>query len=47
LKRYHVPYEADIVFNEGHGMHYFSNRVDQYTRILAFLQKYVPANPAS
>jgi dipeptidyl aminopeptidase/acylaminoacyl peptidase len=46
LKRYHVPYEADIVFNEGHGMHYFSNRVDQYTRILAFLQKYVPANPA-
>jgi len=44
LKKYHVPYEADIVGDEGHGMLYFSHRLDQYARILAFLQKYVPAN---
>ncbi len=43
LKRYHVPYEADIVGDEGHGMLYFSHRLEQYTRILAFLQKYMPA----
>jgi dipeptidyl aminopeptidase/acylaminoacyl peptidase len=39
FKKYNVSYEADIVGNEGHGMHYFANRVEQYTRILAFLDR--------
>ena len=34
-----MTYEADIVGNEGHGMYYFTNRVEQYTRILAFLDR--------
>jgi dipeptidyl aminopeptidase/acylaminoacyl peptidase len=37
LKQHNVPYEAYIVGNEGHGMYYFTNRVEQYTRIEAFL----------
>jgi dipeptidyl aminopeptidase/acylaminoacyl peptidase len=39
FKKYNVTYEADIVGNEGHGMYYFTNRVEQYTRILAFLDR--------
>ena len=45
LKNHNVPYEAYIVGNEGHGMYYFANRVEQYTRIEAFLAKNMPATP--
>ncbi len=44
LKKHHLPYEADIVGDEGHGMYYFTHRLDQYTRILAFLHRNMPAN---
>ncbi|HEY4989513.1 MAG TPA: prolyl oligopeptidase family serine peptidase, partial [Opitutaceae bacterium] len=43
LKKHDVPYESYIVGNEGHGMYYFANRVEQYARIEAFLQKNMPA----
>jgi dipeptidyl aminopeptidase/acylaminoacyl peptidase len=46
LKKYHVPHETLIVREEGHGMAHLDNRVELYTRILAFLDKYVkPAQP--
>jgi len=41
LEKYHVPHESYIVGSEGHGMHYFSNRLEQYERIEAFLAKYL------
>ena len=37
LKQHNVPHETFIVGNEGHGMYYFANRVEQYKRIEAFL----------
>lgn len=39
LKRHNIPYESFIVGSEGHGMLHFANRVDQYSRIEAFLAK--------
>ena len=39
LKKHNVPYETFIVGSEGHGMLHFTHRVDQYTRIEAFLAK--------
>jgi dipeptidyl aminopeptidase/acylaminoacyl peptidase len=39
LKRNNVPYESYIVGSEGHGMLHFANRVEQYSRIEAFLAK--------
>jgi dipeptidyl aminopeptidase/acylaminoacyl peptidase len=39
LKRNNVPCESYIVGSEGHGMLHFVNRVEQYTRIEAFLAK--------
>jgi acetyl esterase/lipase len=39
LKRNNVPYESFIVGSEGHGMQHFANRVEQYSRIEAFLAK--------
>lgn len=48
LKKYHVPYETLIVREEGHGMAHLENRVKLYTRILAFLDKYVkPTQPVT
>ena len=41
LEKYNVPHESYIVGSEGHGMYYFSNRLEQYTRIEAFLAKYL------
>jgi len=41
LEKYNVPHESYIVASEGHGMHYFRNRVEQYERIEAFLAKYL------
>jgi dienelactone hydrolase len=41
LNKHNVPNESYIVGNEGHGMYYFTNRVEQYTRIEAFLAKYM------
>jgi acetyl esterase/lipase len=39
LKKNNVPYESYIVATEGHGMLHFANRVEQYSRIEAFLAK--------
>jgi dipeptidyl aminopeptidase/acylaminoacyl peptidase len=39
LKRYGVPNETYIVGDEGHGMRHFANRVEQYSRIEAFLAR--------
>jgi len=46
LAKYHVPYEALLVREEGHGMSQLEDRVKLYTRIEAFLAKYLaPAKP--
>ncbi len=48
LKKYNVPHETMIVREEGHGMGRLENQVELYTRILAFLDKYVkPAQPVT
>jgi acetyl esterase/lipase len=39
LEKYHVPYEANIVSTEGHGMQHVSNEVALYEKIEAFLAK--------
>jgi acetyl esterase/lipase len=39
LKKNNVPSESYIVGSEGHGMMHFANRVEQYSRIEAFLAK--------
>jgi len=39
LKRNNVPHDSYLVGNEGHGMLHFANRVEQYSRIEAFLAK--------
>jgi acetyl esterase/lipase len=41
LKRCGVPCESYLVTSEGHGMLHLDNRVEQYTRIEAFLGKYL------
>jgi len=46
LKKYDVPHETLIVSEEGHGMAHLDKEVELYTRIAAFLDKYVkPAQP--
>ena len=46
LEKHNVPHESYIVGSEGHGMHYFKDRVEQYTKIEAFLAKYMaPDSP--
>ena len=48
LEKYHVPHEALLVRDEGHGMSHFENQVELYTRIEAFLAKYLaPAKPTA
>ncbi len=39
LKKYNVPHDSYIVGSEGHGMLHFVNRVEQYSKIEAFLAK--------
>jgi acetyl esterase/lipase len=39
LKKNNVPNESYFVGNEGHGMLHFANRVEQYSRIEAFLAR--------
>jgi dipeptidyl aminopeptidase/acylaminoacyl peptidase len=41
LEKYHVPYESLLVSEEGHGMGHLKNEVELYTRIEAFLGKYL------
>jgi dipeptidyl aminopeptidase/acylaminoacyl peptidase len=41
LEKYHVPHETDIVGEEGHGMGHLDNQVELYSRIEAFLDKYL------
>ncbi len=41
LEKHHVPYEALLVSEEGHGMGHLTNEVELYTRIEAFLAKYL------
>jgi dipeptidyl aminopeptidase/acylaminoacyl peptidase len=46
LEKYHVPHETLIVGEEGHGMAHLDNQVELYTRIEAFLDKYLkPVQP--
>ncbi|HEY1764352.1 MAG TPA: prolyl oligopeptidase family serine peptidase [Opitutaceae bacterium] len=45
LKKHNIPYESFIVGSEGHGMLHFTHRVDQYTRIEAFLAKNLAPTP--
>jgi dipeptidyl aminopeptidase/acylaminoacyl peptidase len=48
LEKYHVVYEKLIVSEEGHGMAHLDNRVELYTRIAAFLDKYLkPVQPVA
>jgi dipeptidyl aminopeptidase/acylaminoacyl peptidase len=46
LKRNNVPYESYIVGSEGHGMLHLANRVEQYSRIEAFLAKNLAPAPS-
>jgi acetyl esterase/lipase len=39
LEKYHVPHEALLVSEEGHGMAYLDDQVELYSRIEAFLAK--------
>jgi dipeptidyl aminopeptidase/acylaminoacyl peptidase len=39
LKKNNVPFDSYIVSTEGHGMLHLANRVEQYSRIEAFLAK--------
>jgi dipeptidyl aminopeptidase/acylaminoacyl peptidase len=39
LKKNNVPNDSYIVGSEGHGMLHFAHRVEQYSRIEAFLAK--------
>lgn len=41
LERYHVPHETYIVGEEGHGMQHLAKQVELYTRIEAFLDRYL------
>jgi dipeptidyl aminopeptidase/acylaminoacyl peptidase len=41
LEKHHVPYESLLVSEEGHGMGHLKNEVELYTRIEAFLAKYL------
>ncbi|HEY1791439.1 MAG TPA: alpha/beta fold hydrolase [Opitutaceae bacterium] len=43
LEKHGVPHETYIVGSEGHGMYYFSNRLEQYERIEAFLDRNMAA----
>jgi len=48
LDKYRVPHESYIVGEEGHGMGHLDKQVELYTRIEAFLAKYLaPASPAA
>lgn len=47
LKKYHVPYETYIVGEEGHGMAHLDKQVELYTRIEAFLAKYLAPKKAA
>jgi dipeptidyl aminopeptidase/acylaminoacyl peptidase len=46
LKKNNVPHDSYIVGSEGHGMLHFANRVEQYSRIEAFLAKNLAPSPA-
>jgi dipeptidyl aminopeptidase/acylaminoacyl peptidase len=39
------PHELMSKYNEQHGLRDFSNRVEMYRRVEAFLQKHLPAAP--
>ena len=41
LERHHVPHETYIVGEEGHGMQHLDKQVELYTRIEAFLDRYL------
>lgn len=41
LEKHHVPHEALLVSEEGHGMAHLDNEVELYSRIEAFLAKYL------
>ncbi len=48
LKKNHVPYETFLVSEEGHGMKHLNNQVELYSRIEAFLGRYLkPAVPVA
>jgi dipeptidyl aminopeptidase/acylaminoacyl peptidase len=48
LEKHHVPHEALLVGEEGHGMAHLNNEVELYSRIETFLAKYLgPATPAT
>ena len=48
LNKYHVPYEKLFASDEAHGMAHLDNQVELYTRIEAFLAKYLaPAKPTA
>jgi len=46
MEKCHVPHETMIVNWEGHGMRHLDNRIELYTRILAFLDKNLKQAPA-
>ncbi|MDD2762469.1 MAG: alpha/beta fold hydrolase [Opitutaceae bacterium] len=45
LKKYQIPHEVMLVREEGHGMLRLGNQVELYTRIEAFLAKYLQPTP--
>ncbi len=48
LKKYNVSHDSYIVGSEGHGMLHFANRVEQYSKIEAFLAKNLaPSSPGN
>ena len=48
LEKNHVPFEKFLVSDEGHGMGHLKNEVELYSRIEAFLEKYLkPVKPGA
>lgn len=48
LEKHHIPFEKFLVGGEGHGMSHLKNEVELYTRIEAFLDKYLkPVQPVA
>jgi len=47
LEKFHVPHEVMIVAGEGHGMSKLKNQVELYSRVEAFLAKYLAPKVAA
>ena len=44
MQRAGKPYELALYTNEAHGLRLLDHQLDSYQRIMAFLDRYLPAN---